>query len=253
MAYLAAERAKEKNWRLRAKRSLRIARILLGFSVSVALLPGLIVLGGNLTAADGIHIPVIRAASEPWRLQPNDPGGKVTEKIGYTVNRLLIGKQAADPAAEIVLAEPPAELYSEDVSIREYAAIQPITNLGWLSIDTGSGLDLRPAGWSASAAGADAPAGPGEQIDPMHVEPGWILVQVGAFQSRNAAENEWRKLRLSHGRLLRGRDWMIQRADTAAGDLYRLRFAGFADWQEATVYCGRLAARGTDCSPVVAQ
>ncbi len=248
MAYLAAERAKERNWKLRTARLLRITRILVGFAVSVAFLPGLIVFGGNLTGADGIHIPVIRAAAGPWRRLPEDPGGKVTEQIGYTVNRLLIGKQAAEPSADIILADPPSQLRSEDMSYREFMAARPGMDLRWLSGDGKSEHDLKQAGQSV----AELSPVSGRQIDPMHVGTEPVQVHVGAFKSRDAAESARRKFNLFLGALPRGCGWMIQRAVTGGVDEYRLRVAGFADQEEAAVFCGRLTERGADCSPVAA-
>ena len=47
-------------------------------------------------------------------------------------------------------------------------------------------------------------------------------------------------------------DWLVQYAKFGGDEFYRLRLRGFQNWEDASTFCDRLAARGIECSPVVA-
>ena len=226
MANLAAERTGVDGWKRRMSGVARYSKSIIGFAVSFTLLLGLVVWGNNLTTDGGIQIPVIRAPAEHWRRQPEEPGGRIALHIGFTVNQLLVGKEAAPIAAEITLADPPVELYSEDVSRREFAAGSRSNGLSW-NTDSRTSRQVTSVSdlGSETAFGAQS-SGSGSQIEPYQIEPGMILVQIGVFASRREAENKQRTLLLSLGNLLRGRNWLVQRAQSGGRNLYRLRVVG---------------------------
>ncbi len=252
MANLAAERAGGGEWERCASGAARYSQKILGFAISSALLLGLIIWGKNLTADGGIQIPVIRAPAEHWRRQADEPGGKIAQNIGYMVNQLLVGKEAAPIAAEITLADPPVEFHSEDLSRREFVVRSRSSGFNWNLLSPAPGQKTTVSNLNQETAFRAPAAGAGAEIEPFQIEAGTVLAQIGVFASRRDAENKQRALLLSLGKLLRGRDWLVQHAQSGGGNLFRLRVVGFADWNEATVFCGRLAARGAECSPVVA-
>ena len=252
MANLAAERTGVDELRRCASGAARYSKSIVGFAVSSALLLGLVVWVKELTADGGIQIPVIRAPAEHWRRQPAEPGGRIAQNIGFTVNQLLVGKEAAPIAAEITLADPPVALHSEDKSRREFAASSRAGGFDWNSVSRAAGQETIVSNLNRDPVRSPPAAGAGIQIEPYEIHAGMVLVQIGVFKSRRDAENKQRTLLLSLGNLLRGRDWLVQHARNGGGNLYRLRVAGFADWNDATEFCGRMAARGAECSPVVA-
>lgn len=247
MAYLAVRQANGRDWIFSAERCYWIGKILISFVVSVSTFAGVIILGHKLNAVDGIQIPVIDGPVA-WRRYPVDSGGSVTNKTGYTLNNLLIGKSVAPPSESITLADRPLQLTDEDISVREFAEQRPHVEFEWLAerqlnLDqySASNLYLAPSGNRS-----------GQQVDAANIPVGQVLVQFGTFKSYALAKNEWRKLILSIGKHLNGRDWLIEPINTTgSGESYRLRVVGFSGWEEATVFCGRLSARGADCSPVV--
>lgn len=125
---------------------------------------------------------------------------------------------------------------------------------------TGPGLarslrpQLRPAGL------ASAPRAPQvilststtvPEIDPQTLPAGTRLVQIGAFDSPDAARTEWQRLSGRFGDYLEGKDRVIQRATSGGRVFYRLRAHGFEDLSDARRFCAAFVAQNVDCIPVV--
>lgn len=247
MAYLAAERAAAKDWKLSTKRYFHVGKTLVSFMVSISLFAGAIILGDRISRSDGVHIPII-AAPENWRNHPVDSGGSVTNKMGYALNTMLIGEAIPPSSTGINIVPHSPSLADEDISAREYAHRQPHVEFEWLTE-----RHRNHQRYASSLSTTPPSQRSGKKIDISQVQEGQILVQFGAFKSYSLAENQWRKLTLSFGQHLKGRDWLIEGTDSMGeGEIYRLRAAGFSGWEDATLFCGRLSARGADCSPVVA-
>ncbi|MCY4195337.1 MAG: hypothetical protein OXD33_00190 [Rhodobacteraceae bacterium] len=120
MAYLATEKANRKYRKHLAKYTLGCIK----FAVSVMLIPGWVLLIGNMSSEGGVPIPLIKAAEESWWRIPDDPGGNVTKKSGFSVNALLAGNRASETVGQIKLADPSADLHGDDLSPREYTQHQ---------------------------------------------------------------------------------------------------------------------------------
>jgi hypothetical protein len=125
---------------------------------------------------------------------------------------------------------------------------------------TGPGLarslrpKLRPAGL------ANAPRTPHSvtsaaptvtEVDPETLPAGTRLVQIGAFDSPDAARSEWQRLDVRFGDYLDGKERVIQRATSGGRIFYRLRAHGFDDLSDARRFCAAFVARNVDCIPVV--
>jgi len=87
-----------------------------------------------------------------------------------------------------------------------------------------------------SGAAANAPAGYG--------------VQLGAFGSENAANNEWQQLKSRFGAQLQGLTPRIVAANTSTGTLFRLQ-ARVADEAHARSLCDMLRQQSQACVPVL--
>jgi len=90
-------------------------------------------------------------------------------------------------------------------------------------------------------------------IDPSEVEEGARLVQLGAFDDRDAAIREWGHIVDRHGDLIGARKRLIQQAESGGRSFFRLRMVGFDDLGESRRLCSALLARGTPCIPVTAR
>ena len=123
-------------------------------------------------------------------------------------------------------------------------------------VGTGLGRSLRPrprpatldpvAFAIASVTGARA-----EAVDPDTLPAGTHLAQIGALDSDEMARAEWTRLSRRLGDLLDGKRRVVEKAETGARTLYRLRVAGFADRADTRRFCSALQAEGADCIPVV--
>ncbi|WP_300437756.1 SPOR domain-containing protein [uncultured Mameliella sp.] len=118
---------------------------------------------------------------------------------------------------------------------------------------------LRPAGLAATARVAAAPGAavewnaskPVNEIDPDALSAGTRLVQIGAFDSPEAARGEWDRLDGRFGDYLAGKDRVIQKASSGGRTFYRLRAHGFEDLSDARRFCAAFVAQKVDCIPVV--
>ncbi len=246
MAYLTAGKSGG-FWRRQAGYVARGGFKLIGFAISVILAAGIVVWGNDVVSQDGLEIPVIKPSSAMWRIQPEDPGGRVAMNTGYTVNRLLIDQSEPPDIENVKLAAPPVELLDEDLSAREFAA-----NRVGSSTKPDSNGDQRPVGAVLPLFAENSMQGSGQQIDPTQIRSGEFLVQIGAYASKSDAENQWRRTRFSVPDDLGQHDWLVQYAKFGGDEFYRLRLRGFQNWEDASTFCDRLAARGIECSPVVA-
>jgi hypothetical protein len=89
------------------------------------------------------------------------------------------------------------------------------------------------------------------EVDPETLPAGTRLVQIGAFDSPDAARSEWQRLDVRFGDYLDGKERVIQRATSGGRIFYRLRAHGFDDLSDARRFCAAFVARNVDCIPVV--
>lgn len=88
---------------------------------------------------------------------------------------------------------------------------------------------------------------------PTGVQPGARLIQLGAYDTERQAKAQWDLLALTHADLLRGKDRIVQRADSGGRVFYRLRASGFQSLEESKALCSAMLARGAPCIPVTAR
>jgi hypothetical protein len=114
---------------------------------------------------------------------------------------------------------------------------------------------LRPVVRPATAPGVVVPAeilsSATTEIDPATIPAGTRLAQLGAFGSAEVARDQWEKMQGRFGEYLRGKDRIVQKAQSGGSTFYRLRAHGFTDLSDARRFCSALKAEGTDCIPVV--
>jgi hypothetical protein len=82
---------------------------------------------------------------------------------------------------------------------------------------------------------------------------GTRLIQLGAYDSRETALQEWVRISSKHHDLLGNKNFLVQFVETGGRKFYRLRAVGFADSTESKSMCSALIQRGAQCIPVVAR
>ena len=82
---------------------------------------------------------------------------------------------------------------------------------------------------------------------------GTRLIQLGAYDSRETALQEWVRISAKHHDLLGNKNFLVQFVETGGRQFYRLRAVGFADSTESKSMCSALIQRGAQCIPVVAR
>ena len=91
----------------------------IGAFISLILLVGIAVWGYQMVMRDVNGIPVVRAAQDPMRIAPLNPGGTPAENQGLSVNAVA-GENASAPLANrVVLAPQPFGLTDEDTSVSQ--------------------------------------------------------------------------------------------------------------------------------------
>lgn len=87
---------------------------LAGAVCSVGLLAGVAVWGYNLAVRDVSGVPVIRAAQDPLRVAPANPGGTIADHQGMAVSAIAELGLAEPLPDEIILAPEPVQLELDD-------------------------------------------------------------------------------------------------------------------------------------------
>jgi len=85
-----------------------------GGLVSLGLVVAACIWGYNTLARDVSEVPVVRAATDPMRVAPEDPGGRLAGNIGLAVNKVAAEGLAEKPADRLILAPAPVRLSTED-------------------------------------------------------------------------------------------------------------------------------------------
>lgn len=114
----------------------------------------------------------------------------------------------------------------------------------------GGGDALSAAIASAISSVSDVAATPAT-MDPAKLAPGTRLVQLGAFDSADAARARWQRLEGQFGAVMADKARVIESAVSGGRRFYRLRAYGFGSDAEARRFCSVLLAENTSCVPVV--
>lgn len=80
---------------------------------------------------------------------------------------------------------------------------------------------------------------------------GTRLVQLGAFDSADAARAEWGRLEGRFGDYMEGHARVVEQAQSGGKTFYRLRAHGFETLSDARRFCATFVAESADCIPVV--
>lgn len=87
-------------------------------------------------------------------------------------------------------------------------------------------------------------------IDPAELRPGMRLVQLGTYDSEDAAREAWDTISARYRSLMDERGRVIEKAHSGGSVFYRLRAHGFDDEVDARNFCAVLLSQNSDCIPV---
>jgi cell division protein FtsN len=214
-------------------------------------------------------VPLIVADTTPTKRQPEEPGGVAfpnTDKSVYdiidpdaesqVVERLLPPPEEPVAIAPLPEPEPEPEQAPEalaDIAPAAGAEHEPAEDIAAAQVEAGGAVAPLPtpppsqAGTMADVATAVAALEP-EPTPPAAAGGSW-RVQVGAFKSRDQAEDEWRRISAKAGDVLAGLEPTIESVDLGAdkGIYHRLQLASLADRAASEALCAKLSAVGIGC------
>ena len=145
---------------------------LVGAAASVVLAVGLGVWGYQIAVRDALGIPVVRAPEGPMRLAPPNPGGRVADHQGLSVNNVPAVGVAAPVPDQLTLAPRPVDLTPQDVAglgQAEEPAAQPVPGLL-----TAPPVEVQPTLVAATSAGLVVDVTPQQTVAPAVIVPGGI-------------------------------------------------------------------------------
>ena len=161
-----------------------------------------------------------------------------SDAVAAALNEALLGGEA--PVSDAGLASSP----------RPKARVQPRS-------DTANANALMPAAVESGAvepgpAPNDAVAtGPvPTEIDLAQIAVGTRLVQLGAFDTPDAARAEWSVIQARFPELMATKSLVIQPAQSGGKTFYRLRAHGFETDDDSRRFCTALVSENRNCIPV---
>ena len=256
----------------------------LGAVLALVVIGGLVFWGYRLGQRDASAVPVIRAALEPAKIQPDDPGDADFAHQGITSYGAGNGEIAL---GEITFAPPSERPAPEDVAMgalpdgEEGVATEATTEATTEAAgETGEATDVAPSDDAgagpepsagdgteqAPAASPVAPARPGDLSQRMaaalrattheaelaaRAAASRVQIQLGAFPDKDLTRSEWDRIYRANEDILAGRALVVQNTISGGQRFFRLRAGPFKDRIEAQNVCRALQARGQDCLVVV--
>ncbi len=248
----------------------------LGAALALVVIGGLVFWGYRLGQRDASAVPVIRAALEPAKIQPDDPGG--AEIAHQDITSYTAGDGESEPS-QITFAPPPERPAEEDVAMgalqdgeeeaageaAKDSASEPGETVAVAAADdSGAGPDASAGDATEQAPEASpvAPSRPGDLSQRMaaarratseeaelasRAAASAVQIQLGAFPDRDLTKSEWARIYKANADILSGRALVVQSTISGGRRFFRLRAGPFKDRIEAQNVCRALQARGQDC------
>ncbi|WP_167766869.1 SPOR domain-containing protein [Jannaschia formosa] len=171
------------------------------------------------------------------------------------------------PADVATLAEPlDPEVEAQSLAEMAEPLVEEEAEIEVADLHTGPGLARssrpaqRPQGVVARRVPTEAPVqaptvqvaslGGALDVDPATLAAGTRVVQLGAYDSRDAAMGEWDRLSGKFAAYMGDKRRLVQKAQSGGRDFWRLRVVGFADSSDARRFCSALLAKDAACIPV---
>ncbi len=223
--------------------------------------------------------PVIRAAEEPIKRQPEDPGGLdvphqdklvfgrfAPGQIAQPVERLLPPPEEPAERPEVMVEAPDPVTTPDQApasSTETPAASKPAIEVGEIKTTESEQVLLPsppepvvtappPPAPSDVASKLIAPPTASKPAKKLAVVPapaangGW-RVQLAAVSSQDRARSEWNRIKTSNNDLLGTLSLKVQSVNLDRGAFHRIQAGPLGDRSAAVRLCGELKTRGQDC------
>lgn len=215
----------------------------------------------NSVQAEGVAegpAPQVILAPEPIDLNADDMILAVPEPENAFGTVVSLPSDAADDVDAVAQALALAEQLAagveplDDVSeVRVSMAVAPVP-INVPGVKSSPRPASRPkfdrAAYNPSA--IEAAVAAAIEVDPNDIEVGTRLVQLGAFDSRDEAAEEWKKISQRFDEYIDGKSRVIEEASSGGRTFYRLRAYGFSDLTASRRFCAVLVAANASCIPV---
>jgi hypothetical protein len=221
--------------------------------------------GGSQAAHQGLSVNNV--AAQGTAQAPGDRLVLAPNSVDLTAEDAPLSSEAIDLAArtatrqntdtQITAPKPidlsgfatksPTGVIQKDPIVAEGETYGPVR-----AVEGGLGKSLRPRlrPSASQVASAELPAAPAIN-DGSSLPAGTRLVQLGAFESAEIAQEQWQKLQSKFTAYLGDKELVVQKANSGGKVFYRLRAVGFSDLSDARRLCSALKAQNADCIPVV--
>jgi hypothetical protein len=248
----------------------------LGAALALVVIGGMVLWGYRLGQREASAVPVIRAALEQAKIQPDDSGG--AEIAHQNITSYDAGDAVSAPS-QITFAPPPERPAEEDVAMGalqdddQETAAQADGEPG--EADDVAAADAAGTGPEATAdEGTDlappsspaAPRRPGDLSQRMETarravseeaelaaraKASPVQIQLGAYSGKELTKSEWARIFRDNEDILAGRALVVQSTISGGRRFFRLRAGPFKDQIEARNVCRALQSRGLECLVVV--
>lgn len=193
---------------------------------------------------------VVRKKSYPAAVRP--PARLLDAAAQVDVATLKLPGLASLSVAQTPASLSPAFLVSEKTSFQKIQDRVPTEEEGAPMV-AAADLKIEPVAApveykTRTSEEARAAAIPAPETSERASEINGFLIQINSQRSEAAAWAAWEKLKEKHGKLLAGREAIVQKADLGAqGTVYRLRIKDMPTKAEAVNMCQKLKAAGLAC------
>lgn len=245
---------------------LRRAGLVFGIIALAAVLALLAWYATKGSAPDG-PVPILEADGTPYKLHPDEPGGREVKNQDKMVYGALSGTEGPqvehllDPPEEPMdrgaledmfgLPEEPEQQQAAQAQMEEFAnqpAGQPIVVEEKAEMPEAPPIEPEPEAKPEPKA-EPKPEPKAEPKPAPSIANSWRL-QLGAFGSQAKAESVWASKAKSSTSLYGKFSPQIVKGTSGGKSIWRLRFGPFADRAAAENHCTKVKAAKGDCLPV---
>jgi len=175
-------------------------------------------------------VPVIEPPAKPVRVKPEHPGGMT-----------VVGADDFAAAGTEKLSPPAEKPAIRALRAKKFEKAAPVVTKAKPPVPE------KPV-VAAAAPVAEAPALRLPTVQTPTPALSGAAVQLAAFESQQAAEQDWGKMAEKMPAMFNGHTPVVERARVAGRTVYRLRTGGFASLSAATAFCKGIREKGGDCS-----
>jgi hypothetical protein len=210
----------------------------LGAALALMVIGGLGLWSYQLGQRDASAVPVIRAAQELAKVQPDDPGG--TEVAYQDIEEDVPMGQFQEP--ETATGETTGDSGSDDGA----KIAPPVIDATEQAPDASPVAPNRPGDLRQRMADARTATSEDAKLA-IRAAGSAVKIQLGAFDNKELTKSEWSRIYKANDDILSGRALVVTNTISGGKRFFRLRAGPFKDLVEAKNVCRALQARGQDC------